>query len=173
MLDTIDTGLQQSVGPAVVVETTHDELLLETPTRRAWARLALAYPYSPQKGDLVLAIGGDDLYVIGVLAAKGETQLDFTGNVCLRASGTLRLEAGQGVSLAAPTVRIQAGRMEILAHKVVETFFDSVRRVKNTLRVTARRQRVDVEEESSLRANRITEIAREDVVLDGKRIKLG
>jgi hypothetical protein len=143
------------------------------PTGPAWARLALAYPYSPQKGDYVLAIGGDEVYVIGVLAAQGETRLEFTGDVRLRASGTLRLEAGQGISLAAPGVRIQAGRLEILAHRVVESFFDSVRRVKNTLRVTAGRQRVEIAEDSSLRAGRISEIAREDVRLDGKRIKLG
>jgi hypothetical protein len=172
MLDTLDTGLQHSLGPAIVVETTNGKVLLETPTHLAWARLALAYPYSPQKGDFVLAIGGDDLYVIGVLAAQ-ETRLEFTGNVRLRASGTLHLEAGQGISLTAPAVTIRAGRLEILAHKIVERFFDSVRRVKNTLRVTAGRQRVDIEQDSSLRAGRISEIAREDVRLDGKQIKLG
>jgi hypothetical protein len=173
MVDTIDTRLQHSLGPALVVQTTNGKVLLETPAGQAWARLALAYPYSPHKGDYVLAIGGDELYVIGVLAAKSETRLEFTGDVRLRTCGTLRLEAGQGISFAAPVLRIQVGRLEILAHKVVESVFDCVRRVKNTLRVAAGRQRVDITEDSSLRAGRISEIARDDVRLDGKRIKLG
>jgi len=173
MLDTIDTGLQRSLGPAIVLETTNGKVLVETPTGPGWARLALAYPYSPQKGDYVLAIGGDDLYIIGVLAAQGETRLEFTGDVRLRASGTLRLEGGQGVSVTSPAVRIRTGRMEVFAHKVVETFFDSVRSVKNTLRVSAGRQRVDIVEDSSLRAGQISEVARENIRLDGKLIKLG
>src|SRR5262245_40991695 len=104
MLDTIDKGIQYSLGPATVVETTPGSVLLEMPTGPAWARLALAYPFSPQKGDVVLAIGAEDheVYIIGVLSAKGGTRLEFAGNVRLRASGTLQLEAGQRISLAAP-----------------------------------------------------------------------
>jgi hypothetical protein len=173
MLETIDQGLSHALGPATVLEVTSGGVLLETPTRRAWASLALAYPYAPQKGDVVLAIGERDLYIIGVLASTGETRLEFAGNVRLRASGILQLEAGRGISVGAPAVRIRAGRLEVFAHKVVERFFDSVCWVKNTLRVTAGRQRINIDEDSSLRAGRITEIARGDVRLDGKRIKLG
>jgi hypothetical protein len=174
--DTIDAGLQHALGPATVLEITGGttgSLLLETAAGLGWARMALAYPYSPCKGDVVLVIGDTDLYVIGVLSAQNSTRLEFAGNVRLRASGMLQIEAGQGISVSAPCVRIQAGRLELLAHKVVERFFDSVCWVKNTLRVTAGRQRVNVEEDSLLRAARITGIAREDIRLDGKRIKLG
>jgi hypothetical protein len=173
MLESTGLGLQHSLGPATVLEVTKSRLRLETPMRIAWAQLALAYPYSPQRGDVVLAIGDDDLYVIGVLSSKGQTRLDFSGDVRLRASGVLQIEAGQRLALAAPTVSLRAGSLEVLAHKIVERFFDSMRCVRNTLRVVAGRQRIKVEEDSSLRAGSISEIARGDVRLDGKQIKLG
>ena len=77
------------LGPAEVTAVDlHDLTVRIGPEHEVDARLALAYPYQPVPGDLVLAIGhDDDYYVIGILRGSGKTELAFQGDVALRAVG--------------------------------------------------------------------------------------
>ena len=77
MLTKKETGL----GPATVLELVGDRLRLKRGDVEAWARLALAYPYQPEPGDLVLTIGEEEIYVIGVLLGRGKTVLGREENV--------------------------------------------------------------------------------------------
>src|SRR5580658_6142610 len=69
--------------------------------RHVRAELALALPYRPVLGDVLLVIGkGDDYYAIGVLRGSGTTSLSFQGDVELTAvDGRLRLSGERGVEL--------------------------------------------------------------------------
>jgi hypothetical protein len=70
----LSVEVRTCVGSAGVVEIADDRVLLTFLDRQIWAVMALAYPYQPKEGDLVLTIGQeDDWYVIGVLKGRGET----------------------------------------------------------------------------------------------------
>jgi len=62
------------LGPARVRQLAGNRVQLEFPDELPWALLALAFPYEPAPGDIVLAAGqGHTWYVIGVLQGAGKT----------------------------------------------------------------------------------------------------
>src|SRR5262249_25636662 len=62
------------LGPATVMRKDHQLLHLDLGDHCRWAELALAFPYHPNTGDVVLAIGQEEkCYVIGVLRGTGRT----------------------------------------------------------------------------------------------------
>jgi hypothetical protein len=153
------------LGPATVVESAGDRVRLVRESGEAWAQLALAFPYEPAAGDVVLAIGEDEVFIIGVLRGRGKS--------VFRTPGDLELEAGGRVSIRGSEVRIEADKVETVARSVFERFVNAYRWVKETLQTRAGRTRTVVEGHSTLRAERIVEIAEKDVKIDGEKIHLG
>jgi hypothetical protein len=163
------------LGPARVLQSSGNRVQLEFPDALPWARLALAFPYEPAIGDVVLAAGkGQTWYVIGVLQGTGKTSFSVPGDFeILAPRGRIHLLAGKGFQLKSPEVKITAGKLELVARRVLERFENAARWVKQTLQLRAGRVRTDVEKEYQVRAGRIIERAREDVTIDGNKINLG
>jgi hypothetical protein len=162
------------LGPAVVRGVMQGALLVDIDGALHRAQMALAYPYRPETGDVVLVLGQDDrMYVTGVLDGQGLTRMDFPGDLELRAAGRVRIAAKEGVDLDSCAVTIRANRIDMIAESVKEQFGSLLTRVSGTLRTMAGRQRTTVEESSSLHAKKIVRKAEGDVVVDGRQIKLG
>ena len=162
-------------GPAIVLEIEPACLKLQLPGGEVRAELALAYPYRPQPGDLVLALGAPDgdLYVVGVLRGKGRTCLSVEGDLQVEASGRLTLRGQAGVTLEGERVSIAAERYELSARSVIERFGNVYRWASGAIVTCAGRMRTVVERSATLAAGRIVQKAKQDVVIDGEQIRLG
>src|SRR5262245_24923048 len=127
------------LGPARVLQVTDKQLLLELPDARAWGQTALAYPYQPQAGDTVLAVGQEDQwYVIGVLEGKGVTSFTAPADLRLLAPrGKIELTSAGGVNICSTAVQIVADRFEINARAVLEKFGRACRWVTGLFQVRA------------------------------------
>lgn len=169
-----DTAAATWLGPATVQSTRGDRILLQRPEGPAWARTALAYPYQPATGDVVLAIGMDDAtYIIGVLSGRGRTVLSVEGDLDLRSSGRMKLTGEGGVEVEAPTVLIKADKMETIARTIFEKAVTCYRWVKDALHLQAGRTRTLVDGHAVLHAERITHQAEKVVKIDGSQVHLG
>lgn len=170
---TLDQGTY--LGPARVHQVAGSRIQLEFPDELPWAMLALAYPYQPAIGDIVLAAGqGQNWYVIGVLQGTGKTTLLVPGDFeVLAPKGRINLIAGKGFQVKSPEVKITAGKLELIAKSISERFLDATRWVKNAWQIRAGRVRTQVEGDYRLKAKRINERAEEDVKIDGNKIHLG
>jgi hypothetical protein len=164
------------LGPAEVTAVDlHDLTVRIGPEHEVDARLALAYPYQPVPGDLVLTIGqGDDYYVIGVLRGSGRTELAFEGDVALRAvGGRLDIHADQGVQVCGPEVEIRTGRLRITAESLVEKVNRAYQHVRELLTCRAGRMHTVVDDSSIAKARRTTILSDENATINGKQINLG
>jgi hypothetical protein len=161
-------------GPASLRSAMGTTLIVEVDKSLRCARLALAYPYRAQIDDVVLVLGHQEaLYVLGVIDGKGATQLDFPGNVELRAAGHLRIQARAGFELDSTRIVMRANRLDIAVRTVRESVTNLYRRVQGTIRTVAGRERTTIEGQSTLHAGRIVRKSTDDVVVDGRQIKLG
>lgn len=163
------------LGPATVLQAAGNRIRLELPDELAWAVSALAFPYQPVAGDVVLAVGhSGNWYVIGVLKGSGPTTFTAPADLELRAPhGRITLKASAGVDLHSPEVRVHAGRFELLAKSLFERVAEATRWVKDALQVRAGRVRTRVEGDHDLAAGRILQRAENDVKIDGEKIHLG
>lgn len=162
-------------GPAIVLEVGPSSLRLQLPAREARAELALGYPYQPQPNDLVLALGAadGDVYVVGVLQGRGRTRLTVEGDLHITASGRLTLQGGESVSIEGERVAVNAERYELAARSVVERLGSAYRWATGVIMTCAGRTRTVVDQNATLSAGRIVQKARQDVVIDGEKIRLG
>ncbi|HRJ78957.1 MAG TPA: DUF3540 domain-containing protein [Planctomycetota bacterium] len=161
-----------AVAPATLLEIRDGRLLLQLPERQAWASLALAFPYSPEIGDVLLAIGDEDVYVIGVLAGRGKTLLKTQGELELAAEH-ITIRAEQGVKIKGVNVEIEADKLEFAARAVFERFVDAYRWAKGVVQNSAARVRTLVTGAYTVQAETIVEQAEKDVKIDGRHIHLG
>lgn len=168
MLTDTDTYL----GAATVAEIEGDRIRITIPDGSVWARAALAYPYRPTPGDVVLAIGKEDYFIIGVLTGRGETVLEVPGKLRLRA-GQVEIVGEEGIQLRSPSITLKTGKLRTIARLALEKFGDSYRWVKGALRTRAGRARTEVKSTYRVTADRIVERAAGDVKIDGRQIKLG
>ena len=167
------SGAVEYLGPATVlwVEGLRAGLLVEG--REVEARLALAQLYRPEAGDTVLALGGREYYVVGVLAGAGRMVVNAPGDLELRARGAVEIHGARGVRLRGPEVALTADRFTIAVRTVVERAARVYRAATELLHVRARRTRTVVDEECALAAREITARAGADLKLDGEKIHLG
>src|SRR5262245_57478518 len=105
------------LGPATVVDAAPGALRIELENgSQVDALMALAFPYEPARGDVVLSIGEDGrYYVIGVLRGHGRSSLQLPGDVELRADGVLRLAGERGVEIAAPELSLAGEKLQVVA----------------------------------------------------------
>ena len=175
--------LSTSLGSAVVkgVEGGHVRVVLPT-GEEARARLALAVPYRPVEGDEVLVVGQepDAWFVIGVLRGSARTTWSIPGSLTIEAQGGVRIASGRGIVLEAESVEavakrvtLRAGRLELLAQRVVERARDAFRWFTGLHQVRARRARAVADETYTVRAGKASLRATGNMKIDGKQIDLG
>lgn len=164
---------QVAVSPATVLEIKDGRLLLQLPQRQAWAALALAYPYAPEVGDVLLAIGDEDVYVIGVLEGRGKTRFEAPADLEIHARGQVKISSEQGVKLSGPKVEVEAEKLELIARQAFERFVDVYRMATGVVQNSAQRMRTLVSGPYTVQAENIVEQAEKDVSIDGRHINLG
>lgn len=163
------------LGPATVTGAGASTVEVALPDgTTAEARVALAFAYEPVVGDTVLVIGGDEHYVIGVLAAQGKAVLSFPGDLEVRAAGgELRLTGDRGVSIGGPSLQVQVGKLELVARAVTQRFDTLRQRVTELLSVHAGQSHTVVDGTSHTRAESASILTKENVTINGKAIHLG
>jgi Protein of unknown function (DUF3540) len=168
--------VEEYLGPASVTEVHPHELVVTLPDGAATrAALALALPYSPVVGDVLLVIGrASKYYAIGVLQGSGETAMVFQGDVQLRSSnGRLTLTGDRGVDIRGAELEIQTGALRMLAREVVQRFDSVCQRVTALIRVHAGETHTFVKEGALTQANSATILTEEAVTINGREIHLG
>ncbi len=164
------------LGPATVVSVGGRDVQVELENgTTVTAVLALAAPYEPSVGDVVLVIGRDDRsWVIGVVQGSGRTVLSFDGDVELRSNtGTLRLGAGRAIELDAPDISTHASKVLVVAESVVERVVSLTQRVRDLLSVHVGTRHETVDGATLTQAKSATFVTQDDVKINGKTIHLG
>lgn len=132
--------LERYLGSARVVRVADRSLLvvLEDATT-VHATLALAFPYQPVAGDQVLVIGdAAAFWVIGVLEARGRTNLESAGSAAIVAeNGRLRLLGDRGIKLSGRRIHLEARHLRRIAVTLVQTFGEQQTQVREGLKVEA------------------------------------
>jgi hypothetical protein len=139
------------------------------------ATMAMALPYRPAPGDLLLVIGrAEGWYAIGVLSGHGTTSLTAHGDLEIAApNGRLDLSAGHAVRLAAPRIDAVARRFQLAADRVIERCQQATRWVAGLLDVRARQSTMVVDEAHMVKAQSVLVRADSQVNLDGEQVHLG
>lgn len=164
------------LGPGRVTQVAPGELTVELRDGRSTpATMALAYPYAPQVGDVLLVIGkGEEHYVIGVIHGTGQATLAFQGAVDLRAEGgPLTLSSDQGVTLRGPSVEVETPRLQVFAESIVERCTSLFTRVFGALDLRAGDVRTVVEGDSFTTAKNASIVTEEAMTINGDEIHLG
>ena len=170
-----ETGLH--LGPATVVRAVGRRVQLRRDGQEAeeCAELALAFPYQPAAGDVVLVVAQEErAYVIGVLQGRGPSVLAFPGDVTLSAPrGSIQLDAAKGVAVNAPAVEMRAETIELEAKTLTQRVESAFQWVKDLLQVRAGRSRTVVDGTSHQLAERTFIRSEKEVKVDGEKIYLG
>ena len=170
-----ETGLH--LGPATVSRAAGRRVQLRREGQEAeeWADLALAFPYQPAPGDVVLVVAQEErAYVIGVLQGKGPSVLAFPGDVTLSAPrGAVHIDAAKGVTVNAPSVEMRAETIELEATTLTQRIESAFHWVKDLLQVRAGRSRTVVDGTSHQLAERTFIRSEKETKVDGEKIYLG
>lgn len=170
-----DTGLY--LGPATVSRAVGKRIQLRRPDQATeeWAEAALAFPYQPVAGDVVLVAAQEPrVYVIGVLQGRGPSVLSFPGDVTLSApSGSIHLDAGTAVTTTAPTVELRADSIEVEAKSMVQRFESALQWVKDLFEMKSGRSRMVTEGTHLQMAERTFIRSEKESKIDGEKIYLG
>ncbi|HVY44969.1 MAG TPA: DUF3540 domain-containing protein [Minicystis sp.] len=163
------------LGPGRAVEVDGRRVLVEREGARRWATMALAYPYEPVVGDVLLLLGdARDAWVVGVVEGRGRVDLRFEGDVTLHAAGgALTLAADRGVRVRGPELDVAVERVQTVATTVVEKCATLYQRVREMLSVHAKESHTIVEETALSRAKKVAVVAEETASVNGKQILLG
>ncbi len=139
------------------------------------ATLALALPYAACEGDVLLVIDdGGEHFVIGVIAGRGKTRLELSGDVAVHAvGGVLELSGDAGVHVRGPVIDLQTDRLQAVARSVVETFSSLFQRVTEVLHVHAHQQVTIVDEGAYTQAKTAAIQTEDTVTINGKEVHLG
>jgi hypothetical protein len=166
----------RKLGPAEVVDVGGGGVEVRTEAGSVVnAVLALASPYEPRIGDVVLLISeGGRAYVIGLLSARGKTVLAFDGDVELRSNdGVVRIAGARGVEIEAPELGLRGAALRIVADTVVERVGSFTQRVRElfTSHVGARHEVVDGARVTHAKST--TFVSEDEVKINGRSIHLG
>jgi hypothetical protein len=172
-LNNLMTGV--NLAPATVLEAHGRKLTVLTPEGEVSAENALAFPYQPVKGDVLLVIGqGESHYAIGLIAAQGDMTIAFpAGAVFAAPRGEIKFKSGKAIDLHSPNVRLRAGKLEMVAKSISEVVDNAYRTVRKLFKLDAGRVHTTVEETAQTNAGRYVVKARQDVKMDGEKIYLG
>lgn len=169
-------GAEEYLGPARVIEASAGGLRAELEDGASVAAtLALAFPYEPVAGDVVLIIGRRERhYVIGVIHGTGRSVLAMQGDVELRAvNGVLTLAGDKGLAIEGPELEVSVGKLKMVADSVVQKFTNVYQHVKARLSVRAGETHTLVEGASFAKSRSATILTEEKMAINGKEIHLG
>jgi hypothetical protein len=169
-------GAEDYLGPARVTEAGAGGLRVELEDGApVTATLALAFPYEPTAGDVVLVIGKRDRhYVIGVLHGTGRSVLAMQGDVELRAvNGVLTVAGDKGVQIEGPELEVSVGKLKMVAESVVQKFTNVYQHVKALLSVRAGETHTLVDDATFAKSKTATILTEEKMAINGKEIHLG
>ncbi len=175
----LPTALQRAsdyLGPARVTRAEPHEIEVELRQGfRVEAQMALAFPYAPAVGDVLLVIGkGDEHYVIGVIQGAGLSRLTLPGAVELRAEGgPLTLSSDHSVAIRSRAVEVEADKLTTFAGAVVEKLDSVHQRVTGTIDVRAGETHTIVDGDSLLTAKNASIVTEEAMSINGDEIHLG
>jgi len=164
------------LGPAHVVVASGRGLSIELPSgQTVAATLAVAFPYEPETGDVLLVIArGASYYGIGVLHGTGRTHLTFPGDVDIRSEGgTVRISGEKGVAIVGPELDVRVGAVRMLADSLTQRFASVYQRVTSLLSVHANEVHTSVDESTITRAKNAAILTEETMSINGKQIHLG
>lgn len=163
------------LGPATVLAVSETGVDIEAPEGRRTARVAMSQSYAPVIGDTVLAVcRGEEWFAIGLIQGTGTTTFTAPGDIELRAPrGGIELVARDGVCVKGDLVEIVATRIELSGRQLIERFHSVTQWITDSLHRQLGRVHTTVEGDYEVRAERITQIADEDVTIDGTTIHLG
>jgi len=170
-----ENGLR--LGPATVSRSVGRRVQLRREGQDAedWAELALAFPYQPVPGDVVLVVAQEErAYVIGLLHGGGPSVFAFPADVLLSApNGAIRLDAAKGVTVNAPAVEMRAETIELEARTMTQRIESAFQWVKDLLQVRAGRSRTVVDGTAHQLAERTFIRSEKETKVDGEKIYLG
>ncbi len=163
------------LGPATLVRVDGHDLHVEiAPGASARADLALAFPYEPREGDVLLVIGrGMAFYVIGVLQGHGKSVFTLPGDTRLHVAGALDISAEKGVSVTGPSFEVHTNKLRLVAESAVETFTSALRRVRDLWTVQAGKSHLLVDDTAVTQAKSASIVTEEAVTINGREIHLG
>ncbi len=164
------------LGPAEVVEALGTMVTARVGGASVvLATLALAVPYAPAVGDVLLLIGKQGQYwAIGVVRGSGRTVLRVAGDLELHAEGgALRLTGDQGVRVTGPEVGFETGKLSVVAASLFEQVGSAIRRVTGLLTTQAGRAHTIVEGAAYEQSKSRAIVAEDTVTVNGKQIHLG
>jgi hypothetical protein len=164
------------LGPARVTRVAPHEVAVEIRSgEEVTAQMALAFPYAPAEGDVLLVIGkGGEHWVIGVVHGAGKAALAFQGGVEISAQGgPITLTSDRGVAIRGPDVEVEAGKLSMIAGSVVERFTSLYQRVRDAWSVRAGEARTIVDGSSHLTAKEASIVTEETMSINGSEIHLG
>lgn len=167
---------EEYLGPAHVLEASALGVRVELPSGAVMtAQPALAFPYEPAVGDVVLVISkGKSSYVIGVLRGTGRTVLAIQGDVDLRAvGGSLTLSGDSGVRVEGPELDVSVSAIKMAAESVVQKFTTAYQHVKALLSVRAGQTHTVVDDATFAKSKSATILTEEKMAINGKEIHLG
>ena len=160
------------LGPAVVTQI-GVEVWVEREGRRLPVTLALAQPYSPAVGDVVLVIGNEEgSWVIGVIQSRGRSTLRVDGDLDIEAGGEVRI-AGRRLHLEAAEVSFAGQRLHALFESASQRFGSLVQSVRELAHLRAGETHTVVEGTSHTQARSASLVTEEKVRINGKAIHLG
>jgi microcystin-dependent protein len=167
---------EEYLGPAEVVRVVGHDVYVDVPGGGAAVRaeLALAFPYEPAQGDVLLVIArGAAHYVIGVLHGTGRSVFALPGDVGLHAGGSLDLSAEKGIRLKSAELEVHTGKLRMIADRVTQTFASLHQRVSDLLSVHAGKSHTLVEGSSYAQSKNTAIVTQETVTINGNAIHLG
>lgn len=172
MLDLVHS--HHAIGPAPVTRVHADEITVQIEGHPQRVVMAMPLRYRPCVGDVLLVVnGGDTCYAIGVLSGSGNVELASAGDVTLSAGGRVRVHAADGFTATAPEMKLDAGRLELVARDLVATAQSFLQRIAGLLHLSAGRRHTQVEGSSIEHARQVVVKAQETVTVDGSTIHLG
>lgn len=163
------------LGPAEILTVAPNQVGVKLGDGRVVsALLALAFVYQPAQGDQALVVGdGAAHYVIGILSGSGKTTLELPGEVDIVAKGKLRLMSEESVEIKAPTVKLAASTLDVLAGAVVQRFRSLRQRVSELASLHAGASHTVVEGSSYAQSKSATILTEDKVTINGREVHLG
>lgn len=137
---------------------------------------AMPMHYRAAVGDVLLVVADAQraaCYAIGVIQGRGDATLATEGSIELRAGTALRLSAGAELSVDSPRTHVRGRRLELDADHLVTTAKDWMVRIRDLLKLSAKRRISEVDDADVTRSGSISTKAKGRVTIDGERIDIG
>jgi hypothetical protein len=165
------------LGPAVVTALGCGNFTVAFAGEVQTAQPAFALAYQPIIGDVLLVIAHRRttraVYAMGVLVGHGTTSLTTAGDLAISApGGRISLDAGSGVEITAPRVRVRSQIIELFATALIQRVQSALVSVAELFHITAGRKMEEVAGSAMEKAATRHLISDKETVINGSSIHL-